>query len=212
MSIKIAIADDHLMVIEGIANLLKPYEHLEVIARYSTGAALLEGLIEQQPDVLLLDLQFPDTTGNDLMRVIAKKYPKVRVLAISSVENPFHVKDMLQHGCKGYVLKSVGQAVLLEAIESVNRGEEYLEPAMKEQLLQAFMNPTSKHLKTIRLTKREQEILEMICAGNTNYEIGDKLFLSHRTVENHRLSLYQKFDVKNTAMLVKVALQHGLIS
>ena len=213
MNVQIAIADDHPMVIQGICNMLSPYKHMEVIAKYGTGTSLLEGLNTRQPDVLLLDIQFPDALGNDLVRIISKKHPHVRILAVTSIDNPYSVKDMMSHGCMGYVLKSASPEVLIEAIETVHRGEEYIEAVLKEQVLQSLIHPgrQSRRSPTVRLTNREQEVLELICEGLTNYDIGEKLFLSHRTVENHRLALYQKLNVKNTAALVKLSLQLGLI-
>lgn len=210
--IKLTIADDHPMVITGLLNILRPYPHLEVIATYLTGAALLEGLKEQVPDVLILDLHLPDTTGNELARILKRQYPQLRILVVTSVDNPYHVRDLLQHGCLGYILKSAAPETVVAAIEQVYQGEEFLEPALQQQVLDSVLHPAAhKKARHVRLTKREQEILGMLCDGLSNYEIGDKLFLSHRTIENHRMSLYQKFDVKNTASLVKMALQLGLI-
>lgn len=214
MNIKIAIADDHPMVIQGVCNMLSTYRHLEITDKYGTGAALLEGLGKRQPDVLLLDVQFPDALGNDLARIIAEKYPGIGMLVVTSIDNPYNVTDMMAHGCLGYVLKNVSPEVLVEAIESVHRGEEYIEPQLKNKMLQFLIHPDkaqSRKNGTIRLTNREQDILEMICQGLTNYEIGEKLFLSHRTVEKQRLALYQKLEVKNTAELVKISLQMGLL-
>src|SRR5687768_20936 len=102
MNVQIAIADDHPMVIQGICNMLSPYKHMKVIAKYGTGASLLEGLCIEQPDVLLLDIQFPDALGHDLVRIISKKHPRVRIIAVTSVDNPYSVKDMMSHGCLGY--------------------------------------------------------------------------------------------------------------
>lgn len=214
MNIKIAIADDHLMVIEGLCKILSPCKHLEIIAKYETGKALLEGLNMQQPDVLLLDIQFPDASGNDLARIISQKYPNIRILAVTSVNNPYTVTDMMTHGCLGYVLKNVSPEVLVDAIESVYRGEEFIEPRLKDHVMQSLIHPNKQSRKaggTVYLTNREQDILEMICEGLTNIEIGEKLFLSHRTIENQRLALYQKLEVKNTAELVKISLQLGLL-
>lgn len=214
MNIRLAIADDHPMVIQGICNMLSPYKNLEIIARYETGAALLEGLAKEQPDVLLLDIQFPDAIGTDLVRIISEKHPNVRTLAVTSVQNPYTVTDMMSHGCLGYVLKNVSPEVLIQAIETVYIGDEFIEPRLKEQVMKFLIHPAKQTRKAgapLRLTNREQEILEMICDGLTNYEIGEKLFLSHRTIENQRLALYQKLEVKNTAELVKLSLQMGLL-
>lgn len=199
------------MVITGLLNMLRPFPHLNIMATYPNGSALLQGLKKLSPDVLLLDMNLPDTVAGELVRTLLKKYPNMRILIVTSVDNPYHVRNMLQQGCLGYLLKSAAPETVIAAIEQVHRGEEFLEPTLQRELLDYVLHPGHKKASHIRLTKREQEILEMICDGLNNYEIGDKLFLSHRTVENHRMSIYLKFDVKNTAGLVKMALQQGLI-
>lgn len=209
--ISIAIADDHPIVIEGLSNLLRPHARFRIDAVYETGKDLLEGLSRQVPDVLLLDIHFPDTTGNQLIRIISKEYPQIKVLAITSADNIFDIKDMLQHGCLGYLLKSASLPVLIEAVETVYSGSQFLEPALKEQLLQSLVSRPQKPV-TYKLTQREQTILQLISEGKTNNEMAAQLFLSHRTIENNRLSLYQKLGVKNSAELIKTALQQGLIS
>lgn len=209
--IKIAVADDHPIVIEGISNLLNKHSHIEVTATYETGAALLDGLSNQLPDVLLLDMLFPDTTGNQLIRQISKQYPKLPVLVITSADNIIDIKDMMQHGCSGYLLKSAALSVLVEAIETVHNGKQFLEPAIKEQLLQLYLGSPRPKTVTHKLTKREEIILKLLSEGKTNNDIAAELFLSHRTIENNRMFLYQKLGVKNTAELIKTAIQQGLI-
>ncbi len=211
MSIKIAIADDHPIVIEGISNLLHAEKNFEVIAQYRSGGDLLKGLQKQQPDVLLLDIQFPDTTGNELVRLITPRYPQMRILVLTSVDNVFDVTDMMQNGCAGYMLKNTDLPVLVDAIEKVYAGGEFLEPSLKEQLLKAMLQPQKKKNAAEQLTLREQKILDMIAKGQTNRDIAQKLCLSYRTIQNNRLTLYQKFGVHNTAELIKEALQQGAI-
>ncbi len=184
---------------------------IRIIAQYDTGLSLREGLKQQQPDVLLLDIHFPDTTGNELVRELAPAYPGMKILALTSVDNPFEVQDMMQHGCSGYVQKTIASETLLQAIQTVHRGEQFLEPALKEALVQAMLLPGHKNMKNMKLTAREQEILELICDGMTNIDIGQKLFLSNRTIENYRQVLYQKFGVNNATKLVKMAFQHHFV-
>jgi DNA-binding NarL/FixJ family response regulator len=209
--INIAIADDHPIVVEGISNLMRQQPGFQVSATFHTGAALLEGLAENQPDVLLLDIHFPDTTGNQLVRVISAQYPAVKVLALTNVDNIYDVKDIMQHGGSGYLLKSAPLAELVKAIETVYQGGQFLDPAIKEQLLQSMLSPSKAKPVSHTLTQREQTILKLLSEGKTNNEIAAQLFLSHRTIENNRLSLYQKLGVKNTAELMKIALMQGLI-
>lgn len=211
MTIRIALADDHPIVTEGLSQLLKAQSHLDVIATYNSGEALLAGLDTAQPDVLLLDVHFPDTDGKALSRIISTTFPRVRILALSSVEHLPDIKEMLQNGCAGYLLKNVALPVLIEAIETVHAGGEFLEPGLKEQLFNALLFPAKTPKTSGPLTQREQKILELVAQGRTNREIAEELFLSYRTIQNNRLSLYQKFGVHNTAELIKEALQQGLV-
>ncbi len=212
MPITVAITDDHPLAVAGLQNMLSSCSHIKVLNTYSNGAELLQGLEAEQPDVLLLDVLLPDTKGPELAAVIHSKYPKINILAITSLDAPVHVKAMLRNGCKGYLLKNTDVQTLIHAIEEVHRGNEYIEPSIKEQMLQNMLHfKKQTSIKKPSLTRRETEILHLIIEENTNQEIADKLFLSLRTIENHRFSLFQKLDVKNTVGLVKAAIQLGLM-
>ncbi len=209
MSIRIAIADDHPLIAEGIGKILARYTHISIGAHYPSGKALLEGLKEEQPDVLLLDIQFPDISGHALVRAIGPLYPGLKILAITSQDDPFEVQDMLQNGCMGYVHKTVSAAVLVHAIETLYRGERFLEATIKERIWETMITPRQE--KTIEISAKEQEILELVCDGFSNADIGEKLFMSSRTVEKYKLGLYQKFGVNNAVRLAKIALRYKLI-
>jgi DNA-binding NarL/FixJ family response regulator len=212
MSIKVAIIDNHPMVIHGLQTMLAPYPHIEIRATHTTGASLLEWLKEELPEVLLLDIMLTDTTGKELATFITQKYPSIRILAITSLDAPAHVKSMMRRGCLGYLLKDTEQDVLIEAIEQVYKWQQFIEPSIREQMLQNVLKLQKKRSDTIPdLTQREKEILQLIVQEYTSQEIADKLFISQRTVEAHRFSLCQKMDVKNLVGLIKVAIQMGLV-
>lgn len=211
MKIRIALADDHPMVIEGIKNMLRAYPQYEVTHSYTTGQALLEGLAVDVPDVLLLDLNFPDTTGNHLVRAIKPLYPGLAILAVTGIDDPVEIQDMMQHGCSGYIRKSADKSVLAEAIAQVAAGETYIEQSLKDALVQYVTSPSQEVSRTIKLSEREQEVLDLIAEGLTNMEIADRLYISHRTVGHHRVSLYEKFKVNNTATLIKAAVLSGFV-
>src|SRR5690606_37331878 len=126
-------------------------------------------------------------------------------------DNTWHAKTMLQHGCIGYLLKNSDPKILIEAVEQVYQGGQFIEPSIREELLQN-LSRTKKQAAGInpQLTRREKEILKLVVAENTNQEIADKLFLSERTVKNHRLSLLHKLNVKNSVGLARIALELGL--
>lgn len=214
--INISIVDDHPMVISGLENMLKPFDHINIISTYSNGVDLLEGLKSLRPDVILLDILMPEMQGAEIAQLVTKSYPTINILAITSLNAPTHLKSMMRSGCKGYLLKNTDQKVLVEALETVYRGEEFIEPVLKEQIFknmfkykqqQGSLSPDEVAV----LTRREKEILQLIAQEYSNQEIADKLYISLRTVENHRFNLHQKLEVKNTIGLMKVAIQMGLV-
>jgi len=213
MPIKVAIVDNHPLAINGLKTMLALYpQAVQITATYHSGSALLEGLSRSQPEVLLLDILLPDKSGKDLAPVIAKDYPDVRMIALTSLDSPAVVKSMMQRGCRGYLLKDTDEKTLIDAIEQVYKGEEFIEPTLKESLLQHLIKYRAQHTDILpELTQREREVLRLIVSEHTTQEIADKLFISFRTVENHRYSLLQKLDVKNTAGLVRMAITLGLV-
>jgi DNA-binding NarL/FixJ family response regulator len=205
--IRVAIVDDQVIILNGLQKILADAPHVKIEGVYNNGDDLLEAMEKNIPDVLLLDIQMPGKSGPELAVIIAKKYPTVKMIALTNVDVISQVKQMLQKGCLGYLLKDVSPEILLKAIETVHNGQQFLKEDFKTQLLNSLSGNESNHL----ITRREKEILKLIVEENTNQDIAGKLFLSLRTVENHRNNLLQKLQVKNTAGLVKVAIQEGLI-
>lgn len=210
--IKIAIADDHPLAVNGIRMMLAEQKDMEVIHAYHSGKALLEGLATEQPDILLLDVLLPDFSGHELAAIITKQYSDIRMVALTSLDAPAMVKSMLYNGCIGYLLKGTDQQTLITAIHHAYRKEEFIEPSLKDHLLQNMFKPQKTGMNIpYELTKREQEILQLIVKGDTTQEIADKLSISPRTAETHRLTLLKKMYAKNTAELVGIAMRLGLV-
>ncbi len=210
MQIKIAIADDHPMVIKGLQQMLVNYPKIIMIATYHDGAALLEGLEQQLPDVLLLDIQLPGQTGDELVPVILKKYPDLSILILTNFDSTLYAGSVLRHGALGYLLKTTDEDTLIDAIESVFRGDQFLEPEMQAKIDRQDSRMKQELRTKSALTLREKEILQLIINGYTSQEISDKLHIGFRTVENYRFNILLKLEVKNTAALVKKALTLGL--
>jgi DNA-binding NarL/FixJ family response regulator len=210
MGIKIAITDDHPLVLEGLRNVLTAREDFEITGAYPDGKSLLAGLQQQLPDVLLLDVYLPDIKGTELIKTISHKYPSLRCIALTSAENLPDINAMIRNGCAGYLLKNASVQLLMEAIQKVFEGEDFLEPEIRARLLQANTHAAPQTSPVpLQLTKRERSILEMIGAGKTSQEIASELFLSYRTIQNNRQSLYKKYGVHNSIELVRVAIQNG---
>lgn len=210
MNIKIAIADDHPLVISGIRNILPLYSHMELTGTYPNGTTLLQGLELQVPDVLLLDIQLPGHTGDELTPVILQKYPDLKILALTNFDSPLYANTMLTRGAHGYLLKTADNETLIRAIETVYEGQLFIEPAMKDKMEQASYKIKKALSAKFSLTAREKEILQLIVDGYTTTHIGSLLFLSAKTVDNYRTNIMVKLDVNNVASLVKSALKSGL--
>lgn len=214
-TIKVSIVDDHPMVISGLTNMLRPFKHIQVVSHFLNGKDLMARLADHLPDVILMDIMMPGIQGPELVRWTKSLYPQMKILAVTSLDTPGQIRNMMQCGCSGYLLKNTDQDILVEAIEKTFAGEEFIEPALKEQLVQSLLRfkeknePAKLPLKVV-LTRREKEILQLIIQENSNQQIADKLFVSLRTVENHRFNLQQKLQVKNMIGLVKIAIQMGL--
>ena len=209
--INVAIADDHPMVISGVQKMLAGCSSIILTDCYPNGETLVTGLKKHLPDVLLLDIQMPDITGDKLLPVIVKKYPQVRILILTNFDSIFYLKNMMQHGASGYLLKSTDQQKLIDAIQAVHDGNEYLEPALKQQADEKNSKTNRPSIQQPILSAREKEVIQLIADGFTTAEIAQKIFLSFTTIENYRFNLLSKFGVKNTAMLIKKAVQLGLV-
>ncbi|WP_212001930.1 response regulator transcription factor [Chitinophaga sp. HK235] len=211
MKIKLAITDDHLLVINGLKAMLAPYPHIEVVYESNAATALMEALPASLPDVLLLDIQMPDIDGLELCKQVRKNYPEIKIIALTNFMESHYIKQMLRNGASGYLLKNTDQDTLVAAIEQVYAGEQFLDASIKQQLLHEMITGQKSTGYDIPLTRREKEILKLIAEEHSNQQIADMLFISLRTVETHRLNLTQKLAVKNTAGLVKEAIKRGLI-
>jgi len=210
MNIRIAIADDHPMIIGGLKNMLSVYPHITLAGAYVNGADLLKGLEEMEPEVLLLDIQLPDKTGDLLAPAILKRYPGVRILALTNLNSALYVHNMLRMGVLGYVLKNTDPEIVIRAVETVYEGREFIDPALMDSLDQFKQRMKREAALKPTLTLREKEILRMTVNGDTIQEISEKLFIGLRTVEYYRSNLFLKLDVKNMAGLIRKALLLGL--
>ena len=203
--IKVIIVDDHPIVIDGIKSLINSQPDMTVTGTASCGEECKEMLKTNTSDVLLLDINLPDINGMELCKYIHEQHPLIKIIALTSFKEFFYVQKMLQNGAEGYLLKNALPEEITEGVRSVNRGENFF----SEEIDVAFA--TRKEKGKLFLTIRETELLAHIIDGNTNKEIAEKMFLGIETINSYRKNLLLKLGVKNTAAMVKLAIEQKLI-
>lgn len=212
--IKILLAEDHKIVREGIRSLLEKEHDIEIAAEVSTGQAALFAIKQgSHVNVIVADINMPEMGGIELTEHLRDdpKAPKVLILSMLDHEN--YVVEAFNAGAAGYVLKNASREELSYAIRHVAHGGKFICNEIALNLLNKYVATAmrEKNSENIHLTKREREILHLVAEGLTNNEIADKLFTSKRTVEGHRKNLLTKTNTKNTAMLIKFAIENGII-
>jgi DNA-binding NarL/FixJ family response regulator len=204
---KIYIVDDHHVVIEGILALLQTENDFEIAGYAVNGANCLQYFTNHTADVILMDISLPDMNGIDLCKQIKKLYPGVMVLALSTFNQGSYVRKMMESGASGYLLKNAGRKEIIDAIKLVIKGKTYL----SFEAGQSLKTGSEQDNQIPPLTKREKEVLACIGEGLTNGQIAGKLFISVDTVDTHRKNLHAKLNVKNTAMLIRFAVENNLL-
>jgi len=202
--IKVAIVDDHPLLIEGLKKLIEGSGEAVITGSAVNGKDCMRMLAAEKPDVLLLDINLPDISGIDLCRDIHGKWPEVKTVALTSYSEYTSVRKMLDNGARGYLLKNAMPEEIIQGIISVSQGDIFL-----CHEIDLFMKRQSD--RHIYLTPRETNLLKLIVEGYTNPEIAEKLFLGVETINSYRKNLLFKLNARNTAVMVKIALEEKLI-
>lgn len=217
-AIRIVLADDHAIVIEGLATLLDDQPGFSVVGRATTGRAALDTVHRTHPDVLLLDITMPDLDGLEVTRQLAESGSTTRILILTMHNEEAFFFAALHGGASGYILKGAGAEELVFAIETVAGGGVYIPPQLAQGLVQRALGqsqaprPAEDTAEAIEpLTEREQEVLRLIGEGLTNKEIAEQLVVSLNTVKSHRLRVYQKLGLHTRAELVAFARRAGIL-
>lgn len=208
---QIIIADDHKLVRDGLVSLLRLIDGYTIAGQASNGRELLE-IMEYTPcDIVLLDVDMPVMDGLEATVHIKQLHPAIKVLVLSMHDDIALIQSVMEKGADGYMLKNSGIEELQNGLEAVMSGNRFFSPDVTQRLHNEHpqtRNPFSKELEM--LSEREIEVLRLIAAGRSNKEIGDKLFISHRTVDSHRTHLMKKLDIHNVAGLIRFALKHRI--
>lgn len=211
MKIKVMLADDHVMIREGIKQLLEFDQKIEVVAQANDGIECLEKLEKTDVDVLLLDINMPRKNGLDTLSEIKRSRKKLKVLMLTVHEEVEYLVKATDIGVDGYILKDSGSAELKKAIYSVLEGESYIQPNLIPELNSYLIHKDDDKIKLDSLTKREIEVLIEVAKGNFNKDIAMHLNISERTVKNHMVSIFKKIEVADRTQAAVFAIKNNLI-
>ena len=210
--IKVFIVDDHEIFRNGLKMVINRFKNAKVIAEATSGKEFLELLDKNLPDIVLMDIEMPEMNGIEATKKALEKYPELKITALSMFNEDNYVESMIDSGVRGFLLKNINKEKLGKALETVQKGGNYY----SEELWEFFTRRISTHEEKnkneeYKLTKREQEILDMLSQGMSNKEIADKLFVSERTVIGHKSNLLAKTQCRNTLCLITYAIKNKMV-
>ncbi|MFT3979802.1 MAG: response regulator transcription factor [Ferruginibacter sp.] len=212
--IKLIIADDHEIFRDGFKLMLSKFPEIILVGEAANGRELIQLTEALNPDIILTDIKMPVMDGIEATKKIIEMLPDKGIIGLSMYDDDELIIEMLEAGAKGYLIKNAGKNQIIEAIKTVAEGDPYYCKTTSYKLTQMIaksrFNPYKKNIK-VEFSEREKEIVACICAEMTNKEIADKLFISVRTVEGHRLKIMEKMNVKNTVGLVVYAIKNGIV-
>lgn len=200
--IRLAIAEDHQALIDGIKLLLRNEEKIQIVGTANNGLELLDVVENKQPNIIITDIRMPKLDGIEATKRITKKHPNIKVLAFTMFDQTDAIQQMLNAGASGYILKNSPLTEVLKAIHTVYEGEQYFDANIDTQSL----NSNPKTSRKGKLTKRQIQILKLIAQGKTSREIGEELFIGTVTVSTHRKNMIQILELKGTGELMRYAL------
>ncbi|RYE22854.1 MAG: response regulator transcription factor [Sphingobacteriales bacterium] len=211
--IRVVVADDHHILLDGLKAMLQKQKDLELTGLYSNGQDLFDDLHNAKPNVALVDINMPVLNGIELTTKVKEFFPHINVIALSMHDDATHIMDMIEAGVSGYLLKNVNDKELMEAIRAVSIGKLYFSSEVSEKITSMVITQQKKltEPKEARLTEREVEILKLIADEYSNANIAETLFISERTVETHRKNMLRKTNNKTIVGLLKYALEKQII-
>ena len=210
---RILLADDHAVVRHGLRMVLEAQPDLEVVAEAGDGIEAVRRGLEDDVDMAVVDITMPRMTGLHAARELHRQRPKLRILMLSMHENERYLYEALKAGASGYVLKTVADRDLVEAVRAAMRGEKFLYPGAMTPLIEDFLRRARQDLPVREdpLTLREQEVVKLVAEGYTNKQIAETLIISEKTVERHRANVLEKLGMRDRVELTRYAIRHGLI-
>jgi two-component system response regulator NreC len=208
MPIRIVLADDHVLVRQGLKSLLER-EGFQVVAEASDGQEAVSHVKSLQPDIAVMDINMPTLNGLNAAREMTRASPKTKTILLTQHTESQYISEALEVGVKGYVLKNQVASDLLLAIRQVSRGQVYLSPGVSSAVMEAYRSKSEKPRNP--LTLRERQVLQLIAEGKSTKDVASLLGISVKTAESHRSRLMQKLDIHETASLVLYAVRNGIV-
>ena len=210
-TISILLVDDHKVLRDGLRALLESEPDLQVVGNAGTGAEAIAAARALQPDVIVMDLGLPDMSGLEAIRLIRQENGRSKIIVLSMYSSGDFVRPAIEAGCDGYIPKSSTHTSLLQAIRVVLTGQNFLHPKAATSLMETFTDKSSEPAQFEALSEREQEVLQLTAMGYTSREIGEKLFISPKTVETYRQRAMEKLELGHRSDLIKFALRAGIL-
>jgi two-component system nitrate/nitrite response regulator NarL len=216
-NIKILIVDDHEVVRDGLKNILLSLNNVAIAGEAANGEDAISFYDSLKPDLVIMDISMPGMNGIEATRIIKENDPNAKILILTMHDNQEYLNQIIRSGAKGFVLKNTDKEELLDAVKTVAGGENFFSKDISKLIIENYIRSAkdsdkNEGYKEVPLTKREVEILKYIAEGNSNQEIANKLYISYNTVDTHRKNIMHKLSIKNTAGLVRYAIEKGLIN
>jgi two-component system nitrate/nitrite response regulator NarL len=214
---KILIVDDHEVVRDGLKNILETLENFVVSGEAANGEEAVKMYASLKPDLVIMDISMPGMNGIEATKVIKDKDPDAKILILTMHDNQEYLNQIIRSGAKGFILKNTDKEELLDAVKTVASGDNFFSKDISKLIIDNYIRSAKEAekndgFKEVPLTKREIEILKLIASGYSNQEIANILYISYNTVDTHRKNIMHKLSIKNTAGLVRYAIEKGLIS
>jgi DNA-binding NarL/FixJ family response regulator len=209
--IKIMIVDDHEIFRNGLKMVLGKLRYVELAGEATNGQEFIDMLDETNPGVVLLDIEMPVLNGIEAAKRALAKQPGLKIIALTMFGDDEYIQSMLDAGVKGFLMKNINKDTLDKAIQTVHNGGNYYSEELFEFFTKQIVKPKEQQTETIEFTRREKEILQLLCEGLSNKEIADALFVSERTVMGHKTNLLTKTNTKNSLSLMAYAIKNKLV-
>jgi DNA-binding NarL/FixJ family response regulator len=211
--LRVFLADDHMVVREGLKSLVNAQPDMHIVGEADNGLAALRAACELTPDVVVMDVSMPDMGGAEATELMRRECPQVKVLALTVYEDKSYLRQMLDAGASGYVLKRAVTDELVRAIRTVAAGGSYVDPTLVGSLVSSFFNQESAEgrVPAVKLSERESQVIRLIAWGYSNKEVGWKLNISSKTVDTYKLRLMEKLNLRSRTDIVRYALRQGLL-